>query len=101
MRISQDNNACVPCLSRTALMSIVTTIWQKSRLHLATCKGFRDNMFTIKLDGTEDHLGSEQCQKYWSDAHMKEMRELIMADVKDDWERGEVEDSVVGEIMAS
>ena len=57
LRISQHNDASCPVLDRTAMMAILTSIWQRSKVHLFTCRGFRDNMFTVALDCTEDHMG--------------------------------------------
>ena len=90
MRISEDNDDRVPVLDRTTMMEILTSIWQRSQVHLATCRGFRDNMFTVKLDGTEDHLGSEECKGYWSECNMKEMRRQVLADVEDAHKAGDL-----------
>ena len=75
----------VPVLDRTTLMSFLVSIWQQSRHHLCTCKGFRNHMFTIALDGSEDHLGSEECLGYWRELDMPSLREQVMTDVRDEW----------------
>ena len=90
MKIAEENDARCPSLDRTTLMSILVSVWQNSRLHLATCRGFQDNMFTLALDGTEDHLGSEECRKYWDELKMSAMREQAMADVKAAWDAGDL-----------
>ena len=72
------------------MMSILTSVWQRGSLHLATARGFRDNMFTLALDGSEDHLGSEECRKYWSECDMNSMRKQVLADVEDAWKAGEL-----------
>ena len=90
MRISQENDTRVPVLDRTTMMSILTSVWQRSRLHLATARGFRDNMFTLALDGSEDYRGSEECRKYWSECDMDNMRKQVLRDVEDAWAAGEL-----------
>ncbi len=52
-------------------------------LHLATARGFRDNMFTLALDGSEDYRGSEECRKYGSECVMDNMRKKVLRDVED------------------
>ena len=47
LRVSEDNDARCPVLDRTTMMSILISIWQRSQVHLATRRGFRDNMFTV------------------------------------------------------
>ena len=86
MRIAEENDKRCPSLDRTTQMSILTALWQRQSLHLATCKGFRENMFTLALDGTEDHHGSTECQQYWQECNMKERRTLVMADVQAAWD---------------
>ena len=71
-------------------MSILTSVWQRSRLHLAAARGFRDNMFTLALDGSEDYRGSEECRKYWSECDMDNMRKQVLRDVEDAWAAGEL-----------
>ena len=90
MRIAEDNDTRVPVLDRNIMMSILISVWQRSNLHLATAKGFRDNMFTLALDGTEDHWGSEECRKYWRECDMKSRRKQVLADVEHAWEAGEL-----------
>ena len=80
----------VPILSRVELMAIVITIWQREDFHMLGAQGFEHNMFNLALDGSEDHLGSSECQEYWSALDMPSRRAQALADVKRAFETGDL-----------
>ena len=82
LKVADEDPAGLPRLDRGYLMSILLAIWQRSLMHVHASIGFRHNMFSLSLDGTEDMCGSEECREYWSELKMNLRRAEAMEDVK-------------------
>ena len=90
LKMADEDPEGLPRLSRSYLVSVVLAIWQRGRMHARGSKGFRDNMFTLALDGTEDDCGSEECRGYWAELDMRTLRAQAMEDVKAVVDTGEL-----------
>jgi hypothetical protein len=63
-------------------------VWKKSDMHRKGAKGFRDNMLSLALDGSEDGEGSQECRDLWRELGMDKERQLALFDVQDQWDAG-------------
>ena len=81
LEIMDEDPGGLPVLNRDFLLSTVVSIWQSSQMHVTASKGFRGNMFTLALDGSEDSLGSEECRSYWQELNMSKLRSEALEQV--------------------
>ena len=87
-QMAEEDPDCLPLLDGADLMSTVMSVWQRSRLHLLGSRAFTANLLSVPLDGSGDHLGSEECRRFWRDLDMPLWREQAKDDVRAEWEAG-------------
>ena len=64
--------------------------WKCPDLHARVARGHLDNMLTVALDGSEDHMGRGDAARFWAECGMTSKRASALADVNARWSDGSI-----------
>jgi hypothetical protein len=62
--------------------------WNSAEMHKRAAEGHKQNMLSVALDGSEDHLGRGDAARLWVEADMPRKRAAALADVDAMWSAG-------------
>ena len=88
--MDMDPAAC-PKRRRQDCVSDLAACWRDSDMHLYALAGWKANMITNALDGSENNLGSSEMQGYWMELGMDEVRARTIDEVCSSAEAGRLE----------
>ena len=88
--MDMDPAAC-PKRRRQDCVSDLAACWRDSEMHLRALAGWKANMITNALDGSENNLGSSEMQGYWMELGMDEVRARTIHEVCSSAEAGRLE----------
>ena len=59
-------------------------------MHARAAAGHFENLLSVKLDGSEDHLGRGDALRFWLELDMPRKRQEAVAKVEEQWAAGEL-----------
>ena len=57
-------------------------------MHERAAAGHLENLLSVKLDGSEDHLGRGDALRFWSEQDMPSKRKQALAQIEYQWATG-------------
>ena len=89
-KLQADPDGC-PGRSREQCIRDLVILWRRAGLHLRASEGFKQNMLTNALTGSEDHVASSEAAAFWEQLKMSEHRSRIIDEVCTEYEAGRVD----------
>jgi hypothetical protein len=80
----------LPVCTRDDCVNLLRTIWADVELHRKCARGFKDNLITTALDGSEDHLAGHEIGKLWQDLQMPRLRDQVKAEIDEMLQDGQL-----------
>ena len=78
----------LPSPKRVHCMDMLWQSYKDRHIHQTGAKGYRDHLYTLPLDGSEDHESAYNSYKVFVAADMHRHRALIVRDMQDDKDAG-------------
>ncbi len=89
-QLEQDPHGCPYRRADDCLLDLVAC-WEDEALHLAALKGWKANMIVNALDGSEDHLASQEMAQFWAETNMDTVRKGIVNEMTHEFEAGRLQ----------
>ena len=89
-KLQADPDGC-PGRTREQCITDLVILWRRAGLHLRASEGFKQNMLTSALTGSEDHLASSEVAAFWEQLKMSPHRSRIVDEVCSEYEAGRAE----------
>ena len=81
----------LPIIKRSNCIDLLWCQYKRPIVHHDAAKGYRDLLFTLPLDGSQDHMAKESTLRLFKDVGMPHLRTLIQADMKSELDAGQLE----------
>ena len=82
-------HAC-PRRDREDCLRDAVAAWRDAAMHARAAAGHFENLLSVKLDGSEDHLGRGDALRFWLELDMPRKRQEAVAKVEEQWAAGEL-----------
>ena len=80
----QEVPSRLPSVKREQCMEFLMHGYRRCELHANAAQGYSDLMYTLPIDGSQDHLARSSSFKIWHTVDMNYLRTQICADMKDE-----------------
>lgn len=90
VKLILEPNSC-PHRDRKDCVRDLALVWGRSDLHLTALAGWKANMITNALDGSEDRLASSEIRAFWDELDMSTRRTAIIEEICTECEAGRLQ----------
>jgi hypothetical protein len=90
LQLAMDPRGC-PKRSRAQCVDDLAACWRRPDMHLTALAGWKSNLIMVALNGTEDHMGSQEMLGFWTELGMSAQRREVIDEVCRECEAGRLE----------